>query len=71
MYSVDRQENRFGDSVPEASGSPIAPRKIRSVRMRGSKAHLKWTQNVDGLTVDFPAEKPCDYAFALEITPAQ
>ena len=65
------QEQRRVTIRSLAAGSPGAPRKIRSVRMLGSKAHLKWTQNADGLAVEFPAEKPCDYAFALEIAPAR
>jgi alpha-L-fucosidase len=54
-----------------AAGAPEAPRKIKSVRLLGSIANLKWTQSADGLTVEFPAEKTCDYAVALEITPAK
>ena len=29
---------------------------------------LQFTQDADGLKVKFPAEKPCDYAYALKIT---
>lgn len=58
-------------TVKSLATGTAAPRKINSVRLLGSRATLKWIQGADGLTVEFPAEKPCDYAFALEITPAQ
>ncbi len=54
-----------------ASDAPQTPRAIKSVRLLGSKARLKWAQSAAGLTVELPPEKPCDYALALEISPAR
>jgi len=42
--------------------------KIASVELLGSKGKLKFTQDAEGLKVTLPADKPCDYAFALKIT---
>jgi alpha-L-fucosidase len=33
----------------------------------GSDAPVKWTRSSDGLGVDLPAQRPCDYAFVLRI----
>jgi len=32
-------------------------------------AQVVWKQTADGLTVELPAQRPCDFAFALEISP--
>jgi alpha-L-fucosidase len=45
----------------------IADRPVKTVRLLGSKSELKWSRTADGLTVELPAQKPCDYAFAFEI----
>jgi alpha-L-fucosidase len=39
------------------------------VELLGSRQRLKWEQGQEGLRVQLPAEKPCDYAFALKIAP--
>jgi alpha-L-fucosidase len=50
-----------------ASGAKYAPGKIQAVDLLGSGAQLKWSQGASGLTVELPAPKPCDYAFAFRI----
>jgi alpha-L-fucosidase len=47
---------------PEATG------KITDVALLGHAGKVTWTHTADGLAVDLPAEKPCDYAVALKIT---
>jgi alpha-L-fucosidase len=42
--------------------------KIASVTMLGHKGNLKFTQDADGLKVQLPADRPCDYAYVLKIT---
>jgi alpha-L-fucosidase len=54
-----------------ATGRPASPRQIESVRLLGSNLRLKWTQSAEGLTVDLPPQKPCDFAVALEISPVR
>ncbi len=44
-------------------------RPIQAVELLGSTARLKWTRNSQGLEIELPAKKPCDYAFAVKITP--
>jgi alpha-L-fucosidase len=41
--------------------------KIESVTLLGHLGNLEFTQDADGLKVKIPAEKPCEYAFALKI----
>jgi alpha-L-fucosidase len=42
--------------------------KIEQVHLLGHKGPLKFVQDEAGLKVQMPSEKPCDYAFSLEIT---
>jgi alpha-L-fucosidase len=51
-----------------ATGSAASPNGIKSVRLLGAKERLEWKQTNDGLVVELPAHKPCDYAFVLEIS---
>jgi alpha-L-fucosidase len=50
-----------------AAGSQLIQREIKRVTLLGSDAPVKWTRSSDGLGVDLPAQRPCDYAFALRI----
>ena len=51
-----------------AQGGPHLAGKIKSVRLLGAESPLQWTQTADGLTVELPARKPCEHAFAIEIS---
>jgi alpha-L-fucosidase len=42
--------------------------KVERVELFGHDGQLPFTQAADGLHVKFPADKPCDYAYALKIT---
>lgn len=42
--------------------------KINSVEMLGCATPIKWSQNDQGLTVEFPAAKPCEFAWCLRIS---
>jgi alpha-L-fucosidase len=46
---------------PEVTG------KVTGVSLLGYAGQVKWTHDADGLAVQLPAEKPCDYAVALKI----
>jgi alpha-L-fucosidase len=37
--------------------------------MLGSKGKIRWNETENGLEVNFPKEKPCDYAYVLRIVP--
>jgi alpha-L-fucosidase len=42
--------------------------KVAGVSMLGSTEELTWSQSADGLIVEFPKEKPSEYAHALKIS---
>jgi alpha-L-fucosidase len=42
--------------------------KVASVELLGHQGELQFTQDADGLKVKLPAEKPCDFAYALKIS---
>jgi alpha-L-fucosidase len=42
--------------------------KIKKVELLGHAGTLKFNQDGAGLHVQFPADKPCDYAYVLKIT---
>jgi alpha-L-fucosidase len=49
-----------------ATGAPGVD-KITSVELLGHNGALEFTQDAEGLKVNMPADKPCDYAYALKI----
>jgi len=51
-----------------AAGTKHTTGRIKQVRLLGSNAQLKWTQEANGLTIELPADKPGDYAYAFEIS---
>jgi alpha-L-fucosidase len=53
-----------------AQGSTWAglyPSEIASVTMLGDGKELKWEITKEGMTIEMPASKPCDYAYVLRI----
>jgi alpha-L-fucosidase len=50
-----------------AASAPLWSGDIKAVELLGSPAQLKWQRNKDGLHIELPAEKPCDYAISLKI----
>jgi len=60
-----------GDSITIKSlGTRAALREgdIKSVRMLGVDGDLRWSDRPEGLVIQTPKTKPCDYAFAFRIT---
>jgi alpha-L-fucosidase len=50
-----------------ASGKPVEG-KVEKVELLGRDGVLPFTRDAEGLKVKFPAEKPCDFVYALKIT---
>lgn len=46
----------------------IGDAKIRSVSMLGSNEKIEWTETKEGLSVSFPAQKPCNDAYVFKIS---
>jgi alpha-L-fucosidase len=53
--------------APLATTSPNVRGKIENVELLGHPGKLAWTHNDKGLTVQLPAQKPCDFGYALKI----
>jgi len=49
------------------TGSPHAAGEVTGASLLGHNGKLEWSRNVNGLTVRMPAQKPCDYAYAVKI----
>ncbi len=47
---------------------PGVTARIDGIELLGHSGALHWTQEADGLAVDLPEQKPCNYAIALKIT---
>ena len=47
---------------------PEVTAKISAVSLLGHPGQLQFTHNADGLTIQLPPNKPCNYAVALKIT---
>jgi alpha-L-fucosidase len=54
-----------------ADDSALYLRAIEKVALLGNREPLRWTRGRDGLTVELPSQRPCDYAFTLEISPVK
>ena len=44
------------------------PGSVKNVELLGSHAKLDWNQSAESLSVTKPAEKPCDFAYALKVS---
>lgn len=50
------------------TGSAAQPGAVRNVELLGGHEKLDWSQSNEFLRVKKPAEKPCDFAFALKVS---
>jgi hypothetical protein len=51
-----------------ANGSPLLKNPILKISLLGSPFKLTWHRTADGLVIELPAQKPCEYAIAFQIT---
>jgi alpha-L-fucosidase len=54
--------------APLATGSANVAGKIANVELLGFAGKIDWKHDANGLTVQLPAQKPCEHAYALKIT---
>ena len=45
----------------------VYPGNIDSVTMLGQSTPIQWKRTAQGLEIEFPGKKPCDYAYAFKI----
>ncbi|WP_282134036.1 alpha-L-fucosidase [Seonamhaeicola maritimus] len=50
-----------------SSKGKLFPGDIKSVSMIGSKEIITWKQTEAGMVVQFPKEKPCEFAYVLKV----
>ena len=69
LYAIVLAWPQDGKLTVKSLGSGTANGKadIKSVELVGSAAQLKWHRGKDGLHVELPPERPCDYAISLRI----
>ena len=41
--------------------------KVAGAKLLGSDTGIRWEQTSEGLSIQFPSEKPGDYAYAIEV----
>lgn len=56
-----------GAQVTIGALKSLYPAEIRSVTMLGAGRELKWSLSEAGLTIETPAEKPCEHAYVFKI----
>ena len=66
-FILDWPEDRKAVIKSLGTNTKTSSGGIADIRMLGHKDKLKWTRNKQGLTVNLPNQKPCNYAFGLEI----
>ena len=68
LYAISLKWPEGELTIPALGSDHGLDGKIEQVELLGHAGTLEFTQAADGLKVKFPAEKPCDYAYALKIT---
>ena len=53
--------------ISSLSASKTKNLKVHRVSMLGSNEEIKWKQKANGLEIQFPKEKPCEYAYSFKI----
>lgn len=60
--------NRPEQEVVIETMKSLYPSEIESIKMLGVDRELPWTMTGEGLKIQSPGEKPCDYAYVFKIT---
>lgn len=45
----------------------LYPGEIKNISLLGNNSKIKWEQNAQSLSIEFPNEKPCEFAYVLKI----
>ena len=68
LYAITTAWPTGALDIPALGTGRIPNGKVEKVEMLGVKTPLTFSQDADGLHVQFPSEKPCDVAYSLKIT---
>jgi alpha-L-fucosidase len=71
LYAILLGWPERGEATIQSLGSNLKlyPGEIGAVEMLGVKGPLRWSRGARGLRVSLPAERPCEHAYVLKITP--
>jgi alpha-L-fucosidase len=69
LYAIALAWPDSGKLVIKSLGGGANKTKVKDVSLLGYSGTLEWKQTARGLEVSLPGSKPCDYAFALKISP--
>jgi len=71
LYAILLGWPERGEATIQSLGSNLKlyPAEIGTVEMLGVKGALRWSRGARGLRVQMPAERPCEHAYVLKITP--
>jgi alpha-L-fucosidase len=68
LYAISLAWPTNGLVIPALGEGKGLEGKIEKVELLGHDGALEFTQDASGLKVKFPAEKPCDYCYALKMS---
>ncbi|MEM9675078.1 MAG: alpha-L-fucosidase [Bacteroidota bacterium] len=69
LYAIAMDWPEEGELLIKSLGTDAEhSEKVASAKLLGSDADVNWEQTSEGLVIQFPSEKPGDYAYAVEIT---
>jgi alpha-L-fucosidase len=70
LYAVclDFPENGKVTVKSLAKGSDYLDGKVKKVEVLGTDEKIQWKQTDEGLIIEMPSEKPCDFAFVLKFS---
>jgi alpha-L-fucosidase len=69
LYAIVLGWPESGEAVIQSlsTTSAYGAGAVRQIEMLGSDEPVSWSRNGEGLKVELPSERPCQYAFALKI----
>jgi alpha-L-fucosidase len=68
LYVIGLAWPANGEAVVRSLAASAGSSRVRSVRLLGNDAELKFDQRVDGLHVQLPAQSPSKYAYVVRVS---
>ncbi|MDR0743050.1 MAG: alpha-L-fucosidase [Tannerella sp.] len=68
FYAIVLNWDQAGTVIKSLNNETIADAKILNVQLLGSDEKINWEQTDEGLKLQFPEKKPCEYAYTFKIS---
>jgi len=68
FYAIVLNWDKNGMLIKSLNKETIADAQITDISLLGSDEKIDWKQTKEGLKINFPSQKPCDYAYAFKIS---